>query len=154
MNSQIIRMVKRPNSISSVGRRFERGFLAVLMLLVLCDLLQALPCQAQSQASSAASSQAGLQAPAYIGRRRRGRRARYRNQLNQQNRLAAQQQRQRSSELARQQQRGDQSKLRHEQGLARSNGSTFVKEYGTRKGRGMRFKRKSGAMFNLKSKQP
>lgn len=121
-------------------------FLAALMLLLLGELSVGFPCQAQSQASSSASTQAGLQAPANIGRRRRGgrgRRALYRRQVYQANRLAAQQQTQRDRELARRQHQGDQTQLKREQALARTDKSEFIKEYGTSKRRILQNKRKS-----------
>lgn len=126
-----------------------RRFLAAFMLLLICELPAALPGNAQSQAGSSASSQAGLEAPGIIGRRRRGGRGRrgyYRGQVNQANRLAAQQQMQRARELARQQQKGDQTQLKREQALARTQKSEFIKEYGTGKSRHLR--NRSKANFN------
>ncbi len=123
-----------------------RTFLAAFMLLLICELPATLPGNAQSQAGSSASSQAGLQAPVNLGRRRRGRRGLYRRQMNQANRLAAQQQMQRARELSRQQQKGDQTQLKREQALARAKHSDFIKEYGSGKGRRLRHKPRSGAI--------
>lgn len=134
-----------------MNRRFNcqwgKRLLVAFMLLTLCELPICLPCHSQSQASSSASSQAGLQAPGFIGRRRRGRGRRgfYRRQANQANRLAAQQQAQKARELAHRQHQGDQVQIKREQALAKAKHSDFVKEYGHAHKRGARKKRRFGA---------
>lgn len=123
--------------------QWGKRLLFAVVLLIAFESPMGLPCHSQSQASSSASSQAGLEAPGYIGRRRRGRRGFFRRQVNQANRLAAQQQAQKTRELARQRQRGDQAQIKHEQALAKAKKSDFVKEYGGSRKRVSRKKRKS-----------